>query len=97
MRPFNAAVPLLLILVLASALCGQEGLEPEFTPPETLVSLSSSLDIGTALDMLSEYAIRFAGKPIFDPTKQTGTINIEVAGMPWEKALQTILDRKSVV
>lgn len=96
MRPFNAAVPLLLILVLASALCGQEGLETEFTPPETLVSLSSSLDIGTALDMLSEYAIRFAGKPIFDPTKQTGTINIEVAGMPWEKALQTILARRGL-
>ncbi len=96
MRTIKTAVVIMLILVLDSSLRGQEGLEPEFTPPESLVSLSSGLEIGTALDMLSEYAIRYAGKPIYDPTRQAGTINIEVASMPWEKALQTILARRGL-
>jgi len=87
---------LLLLLLLASVVHGQEIPEPDYIPPESLVSLSSSLDFGTAMDMLSEYAIRFAGKPIYDPTKQTGLINIEVTSMPWEKALQTILARRGL-
>jgi type IV pilus assembly protein PilQ len=92
----KSRIILILLFLLSSAARGQEIPEPEYTPPESLVSLSSSLDFGIALNMLSEYAIRFAGKPIYDPTKQSGTTNIEVTGMPWEKALQTILARRGL-
>ena len=68
----------------------------ELAPPEQVISLNSGLDIGIALDMLSEYSTRFAGKPIHDPTKQSGAIGIEITGMPWEKALQTILARRGL-
>ncbi len=97
MRTITTSLLLILILVLAPALQGQD--KPpvtDYVPPESLISLNSSLEIGTALDMLSEYAIRFAGKPIYDPTKQDGMINIEVTSMPWEKALQTILARRGL-
>lgn len=96
MRTIAWDTMLILLFLLATVLHGQELPEPDYTPPESLVSLSSSLDFGTAMDMLSEYALRFAGKPIFDPTKQTGLINIEVTSMPWEKALQTILARRGL-
>ena len=91
---------LVLLLLQAGPLFSQmdapQEVAQEYVPPEQLVSLNSGLDITIALDMLSEYAIRFAGKPIHDPTKQNGSINIEISSMAWEKALKTILARRGL-
>ena len=96
MRTFKTGVALASLLLLTCPLYGQQELGQEYIPPEQLVSLNSGLEINIALDMLSEYAIRFAGKPIYDPTKQNGAINIEVTSMAWEKALKTILARRGL-
>jgi hypothetical protein len=36
--------------------------------PKSSSVLSSNLDFSQALDLLSEYAIRLEGKPLYDPT-----------------------------
>jgi type IV pilus assembly protein PilQ len=89
------AVATLLILV-PQWLLGQNELPREYVPAEEMVSLNSNLDFIAALDLISEYSVRFTGKPLFDPTRQEGAIGIEIATMPWEKALQAILSRRGL-
>lgn len=89
-------VCLFFILLIGAAAHGQRELPPEYVPAEELISLNSNLDFSQALDLLSEYAIRLEGKPLYDPTRQTGTIGIDISTLPWEKALQAILSRRGL-
>ncbi len=83
-------------LLLGMAVYAQRELPREYVPAEELVSLNSDLEFSSALDVLSEYAIRFSGKPLYDPTRQSGLIGVEVTSLPWEKALQAILSRRGL-
>ncbi len=83
-------------LLLVSVAFGQKELPREYTPPEELISLNSEIDISTALDLLSEYAIQFAKKPIYDPEKHTGPIGVDIRSIPWKKALGLILSRRGL-
>ncbi len=85
-----------LMAIAATGWAQPDDVPSELIPPEQLISLNSGLEIGIALDMLSEYATRFTGKPIYDATKQSGPIGIEISGMHWEKAMQTILARRGL-
>lgn len=87
---------LFIILLIGASAYGQRELPPEYVPAEELISLNSNLDFSQALDLLSEYAIRLEGKPLYDPTRQTGSIGIDIATLPWEKALQAILSRRGL-
>lgn len=83
-------------IMSAQWLFGQNELPREYVPAEEMISLNSNLDFISALDLISEYSVRFTGKPLFDPTRQEGPIGIEVSTMPWEKALQAILSRRGL-
>ncbi len=74
----------------------QDRLPREYVPPEELVSMNSDLELGVALDLLSEYSIQFAGKPIYDPLKTKGSIGVDIRGLPWQKALEMILSSKGL-
>jgi hypothetical protein len=85
-----------LLVVLAGVLYGQRELPREYVPAEELVSLNSDLEFSSALDILSEYAIRLSGKPLYDPTRQGGAIGVDITSLPWEKALQAVLSRRGL-
>jgi len=87
---------LFFMLLIGAVAHGQRELPQEYVPAEELISLNSNLDFSQALDLLSEYAIRLEGKPLYDPTRQTGTIGIDITTLPWEKALQAILSRRGL-
>ena len=74
-----------LLVVLAGVLYGQRELPREYVPAEELVSLNSDLEFSSALDILSEYAIRLSGKPLYDPTRQGGAIGVDITSLPWKK------------
>ncbi|NOZ61466.1 MAG: type II and III secretion system protein [Calditrichaeota bacterium] len=87
---------LVMSLCLVSALFAQKELPREYTPPEELISLNSEIDISTALDLISEYAIQFAKKPIYDPDGHSGPIGVDIRSIPWKKALGLILSRRGL-
>jgi len=89
----NIAIGILLCLGWTSIAFCQMELPREYIPEKELVVLSSSIDIKNALDILSEYAIEFAQKPIFDPLKNKGTIGVDIRSLPWRKALEIILSK----
>ncbi|RMF61984.1 MAG: hypothetical protein D6743_12765, partial [Calditrichaeota bacterium] len=50
-----------------------------------------SLPMKTALDILSQYSLRYEGKIIIDPQGYNGPINVMVNKMYWKRALEYIL------
>jgi|GEM_PF-401744 len=91
------------ILTMLTVLClsmvpgtAQDELPREYVPEGEILSMNSDLDIGMAFELLSDYAIEYSGKPIYDPTDQNGTIGIDVKQLPWRKALETILSRRGL-
>lgn len=86
----------LLILATGAVVLAQETLPREYIPESELVSLNSDLDMSVAMDLLSEYAIRHAGKPIYDPEKRSGPIGVDIRMMPWKSALEVILSRRGL-
>ncbi len=83
-------------IILVVQIQAQQELPRDYIPKEEIVSLNSNLNFADALDILSEYSINFASKPIFDPTNQSGEIGIDINSMPWKKALEIILSRRGL-
>ena len=84
------------ILLIGTFLYGQNKLPREYVPPEELVSFNSDIDLAIALDILSEYAIQYLQKPIYDPDKRSGAIGIDIRSLSWKKALGLILSRRGL-
>ncbi len=84
------------MMAASTVLLSQETLPREYVPETELVSLNSDLDMSVAMDLLSEYAIRHAGKPIYDPEKRSGPIGVDIRAMPWKGALEVILSRRGL-
>ncbi len=85
------------VLCMAASLAqAQDSLPREYIPPVELVSLKSDLDFSIAMDLLSEFSIKFSGKPIHDPVKRTGPIGIDIQKTPWQKALGLILSKRGL-
>ncbi|NIA31480.1 MAG: hypothetical protein GWP06_16425, partial [Actinobacteria bacterium] len=85
-----------LLCVTGSLAQAQDSLPREYVPPVELVSLKSDLDFSIAMDLLSEFSIKFSGKPIHDPLKRTGPIGIDIQQTPWQKALGLILSKRGL-
>ncbi len=83
-------------IMVAIPLHAQQEFPPRYVAEGEIVSLSSNLNFADALDILSEYSIQFASKPIFDPTKQNGEIGIDINRLPWKKAMEIILSRRGL-
>jgi len=85
-----------IILIAFVSVYAQMELPSEYTAPRDIVSMNSDLDYATAINLLSEYCVQSKGKPIFDPTSQTGTVGVDIENMSWEKALQVMLSRRGL-
>ena len=87
---------ILFLVCFTSISFSQNNIPREYVPPEELVSFHSEIDLATALDLLSEYAIQYVKKPIYDPQKRTGPIGIDIRSQPWKKVLGLILSRRGL-
>ena len=94
MKIFYSSI--LILICTCYALFAQNQMPSEYTNPQELVSFNSDLDLAIALDLLSEYAIQYAQKPIYDPRKRSGAIGIDIRSLAWQKALGLILSRKGL-
>lgn len=80
----------LILFCTASPLLAQETIPRDVKPGE-LVSLDRSIPLKTALDILSQYSMRYEGKIIIAPEGRTSPINVMVNNMYWKRALEYIL------
>ncbi len=62
----------------------------EYTSPDELVSISPTAPLDRALGIISEVSRRYTGKIIIDPERRTLPIGVDVNGMQWRRALETI-------
>jgi len=95
-----AAVALALLLV---AEAGAQGLSPaerrafrEYTSPEELVSIAPTTPMDKALAAISEVSQKFIGKVIIDTERRNMPINVDIQGMQWRDALETILRKNDL-
>jgi type IV pilus assembly protein PilQ len=90
-------LPLFVALVIAMAAQGlsQTGTAErrtfrEYTSPEELVSIAPTTTLDKALAAISEVSKKFIGKIIIDPDHRTMPISIDIQGLQWRDALETI-------
>ncbi len=62
----------------------------EYTSPDELVSISPTAPLDKALGIISEVSRRYTGKIIIDPERRTLPISVDVNGLQWRIALETI-------
>ena len=96
MKKLKITILYLFITFITLPGVSQDRFPREYVPQEELCSINGQLDFQDAMNILSEYSIQFAHKPIFDPTKQKGSIGIDVDALQWEKALQIILGARGL-
>lgn len=86
------------ILLLASVaqLFGQAGSAGErkafreYTSPEELVSIAPTATLDKALAAISEVSKKFVGKVVIDTERRTSPVNVDIQGMQWRDALETV-------
>lgn len=88
------AVCSLSIINVSPAIAQDENELPvrEYTSPEEMVSMSKDMRFDEAIDLLNEYAQRYASKVIVDRTNTTQEIGIPISKVHWKEALQYIAD-----
>jgi len=92
---FLIVVQLALLFVLiqpASAQVNKEAPVREYVNPQELVSLSKNMKFDEAIDVLNEYAQRYADKVIVDRTNTDSEIGVPINKVHWKDALQYIVD-----
>jgi general secretion pathway protein D len=62
----------------------------EFTSPQELVSIAPSTTMDRALAAISEVSKKFVGKVIIDTERRTMPIGVDIQGMQWRDALESI-------
>jgi general secretion pathway protein D len=62
----------------------------EYTSPQELVSIAPSTTLDRALAAISEVSKKFVGKVIVDTERRTMPIGVDVQGMQWRDALESI-------
>ncbi len=62
----------------------------EYTSPEELVSIAPTATFDKALTAISEVSKKFVGKIIIDTEHRTMPIGVDIQGMQWRDALETI-------
>jgi len=68
----------------------------EYTSPQELVSIAPSTPMDKALAAISEVSQKFVGKVIIDTDRRNMAINVDIQGMPWRDALETILRKNDI-
>ena len=62
----------------------------EYTAPQELVSIAPSATLDRALTAIGEVSKKFVGKVIIDTERRTMPIGVDIQGMQWRDALETI-------
>ncbi len=91
MTPTRRSFARIAILWLAAVSVHAQETIPREPRPEERVTFDRSLPFKTAIDILSQYSMRFEGKLIIDPVGKTGPIGVLVNNMYWKQALEYIL------
>ena len=94
------AVIVLLIGFVVSGL-GQTGSAErkafrEYTSPEELVSIAPTATMDKAIAAISEVSQKFIGKIIIDTEHRMMPINVDIQGMQWRDALETICRKNDI-
>jgi len=77
---------------MAKAQGNQELPAREYYSPDEMISLSKTMTFEEAIDLLNEYAQRYADKFIVDRTNTTDAIGIPISKVHWKEALLYIAD-----
>ncbi|MBM2839521.1 MAG: pilQ [Bacteroidetes bacterium] len=93
----------LIALLLAGSAHGLSQTSPperrafrEYTSPEELVSIAPTATMDKALTALSEVSKKFIGKIIIDTEHRAMPINVDIQGMQWRDALETICRKSNI-
>lgn len=62
----------------------------EYTSPDELVSIAPTTPLNRALSAISEVSKKFVGKIVIDPERRDTPIGVDISGMQWRVALETI-------
>jgi general secretion pathway protein D len=96
-------LPLLIALVVAGMANTLSQTTPverrafrEYTSPEELVSIAPTATMDKALAALSEVSKKFVGKVIIDTEHRVMPINVDIQGMQWRDALETICRKNGI-
>lgn len=92
---FLIVVQLGLLVVFGQSVEAQVNREApvrDYVNPQELVSLSKYMKFDEAVDVLNEYAQRYAGKVIVDRTNTDNEIGVPINKVHWKDALQYIAD-----
>jgi type IV pilus assembly protein PilQ len=99
MKKTLVVVALALVIVLVNGAVGQTSQAErkafrEYTSPQELVSIAPTTSMDKALSAISEVSQKFVGKIIIDTERRSMPINVDIQGMQWRDALESIC-RKS--
>jgi len=101
MKPHT--LPLLIALLVAGLVNAQSQTSPverrafrEYTSPEELVSIAPTTTMDKALAALSEVSKKFVGKIIIDTEHRMMPINVDIQGLQWRDALETICRKSDI-
>jgi len=68
----------------------------QYTSPQELVSIAPTTPLDKALAAISEISKKFTGKIIVDTEHRTMPINIDIQGMQWKEALESICRKNDI-
>ena len=66
----------------------------EYTNPDEVITFDRSTPFIRALDVINQFAQKYAGKIIIDRTETTGSVGITIPPMHWRDALELMLEAK---
>jgi len=99
----NVAIILVAVLMFAGAgsAFGQANLErkmnrSDYTNPQELVSIAPTTTFDKALAVISEVSKKFTGKILIDTDRRTNPINVDIQGMQWREALETVCRKSDI-
>ena len=67
-----------------------------YTSPQELVSIAPTTPLDRALTAISEISKKFTGKIIIDIERRTMPINVDIQGMQWKDALESICRKNDI-
>lgn len=68
----------------------------EYTSPQELVSIAPTTTLDKALTAISEVSKKFVGKIIIDTDRRAMPINVDIQGMQWREALESICRKNDI-
>lgn len=68
----------------------------EYISPDELVSIAPTASLDKAFSAISEVSKKFTGKIIIDPERRNDPVGVDITGMQWRIALETICRKNNL-